>query len=221
MKVFFTCHQYCLHTSIWTIFHVTQTFGQNSLWQGIMWESFHPDHCQSQVKWKLQNIWKINAQTSAIKNCIIYHSRRHHEYFSSYIVLRNQKSVHLLEMQTPNNFIPWIAIPKGLTSRYFRLKDKLMDRTSINRYQRVQVRMSPLTSQIQELQMPREYKGSGAQKNREAHVLSLNPMPCCHCHRINTRTHGPLFWPRRTFIELSCSMNKNQIDFSIMLRKLK
>lgn len=59
MKVFFTSHQCCLHTSIWTIFHVTQMFGQNSLWQGIMWESFHPNHCQSQVKCKLQNIWKI------------------------------------------------------------------------------------------------------------------------------------------------------------------
>lgn len=62
--------------------------------------------------------------------------------------------------------------------------------------------------------------GKWTTESREAHMLSLNPMPCCHCHRINTRTDAPLVWPRRTFLELSCSMNKKQIDFSITLRKV-
>lgn len=58
-------------------------------------------------------------------------------------------------------------------------------------------------------------------ERKEAHVLSLNCIPCCHCHRIRTRIGGPLAWPTRAFLELSCSMNKKQTDFSITLRKFK
>ena len=64
-------------------------------------------------------------------------------------------------------------------------------------------------------------QGKWTTESREAHVLSLNCMPCCHCRRISTRIDGPLVWPTRVFLELPCSMNKNQIDFSITLRKLK
>lgn len=156
MKVFFTSHQSCLHTSIWTIFHVTQVLRQNSLCADN-WGNFHENHCQSNYRMfgRLLNTSTNNSKQS--------YSPKQKLLRTLVILLGAQKPKIRISLRRANT-----EQLHSLNHNAKRIKFQIVQAHGQIHGQDVHKqilkgtgRMSSLASHNQKWWMPRDYKGNG------------------------------------------------------------